>query len=399
MSSDVSEPVATASDSGRSGARASAPIGVERFSELLGAIYDAALDSTAWIGCLEQLRREFDGNYTAIIVRPGSEDDLGLIVSAAGDHRVVPPDNPLIELSPFSDMPADRVMTVGDVMTDADWRTSHYYREWCAPRDVHYVLALDIGTRDGGIYGFRVTRPESATPFSPRDRDLCRQLLPHFKRALNLHLSVSKERKIGALYSHSMGKLMVASIVLDENGDVLESNGLAQAVLELKDGLRLAGNRLEATYAVENRKLQQLLRDALAHKSAAGAGETAALSISRPSGKVAWGLMIQPISPDEWTKGRHHRPSVAIFVRDAESHAHPPVKLAQQLFSLTPAETALAIELANGLSLEEAAEALNIRRNTARAHLRSIFSKTGVRRQTELVRIFLNSVAWLGARE
>jgi len=72
------------------------------------------------------------------------------------------------------------------------------------------------------------------------------------------------------------------------------------------------------------------------------------------------------------------------------------VGLAQQLFQLTPAETALAIQLANGLSLEEAAEALNIRRNTARAHLRSIFSKTGVRRQTELVRIFLNSVALLG---
>jgi DNA-binding CsgD family transcriptional regulator len=74
----------------------------------------------------------------------------------------------------------------------------------------------------------------------------------------------------------------------------------------------------------------------------------------------------------------------------------PTLKLAQQLFQLTPAETSLAIQLANGLSLEEAAEALNIRRNTARAHLRSIFSKTGVRRQTELVRIFLNSVAWLG---
>jgi DNA-binding CsgD family transcriptional regulator len=57
----------------------------------------------------------------------------------------------------------------------------------------------------------------------------------------------------------------------------------------------------------------------------------------------------------------------------------------------------LAIKLANGLSLEEAAEAIGIRRNTARAHLRSIFSKTGVRRQTELVRIFLNSVVLLGA--
>lgn len=48
------------------------------------------------------------------------------------------------------------------------------------------------------------------------------------------------------------------------------------------------------------------------------------------------------------------------------------------------------------MSLEEAAEALGIKPNTARAHLRSIFSKTGVRRQTELVRLFLNSVAWLG---
>ena len=63
---------------------------------------------------------------------------------------------------------------------------------------------------------------------------------------------------------------------------------------------------------------------------------------------------------------------------------------------MTPAETALSLQLTNGLSLEEAAEELNIRRNTARAHLRSIFSKTGVRRQTELVRLFLNSVAALG---
>ncbi|MCM2321131.1 MAG: LuxR C-terminal-related transcriptional regulator, partial [Pseudomonas sp.] len=52
-----------------------------------------------------------------------------------------------------------------------------------------------------------------------------------------------------------------------------------------------------------------------------------------------------------------------------------------------------------GLSLEEAAEVLNIRRNTARAHLRAIFSKTGVRRQTELVRIMLNSVMAVGQAE
>ena len=119
-----------------------------------------------------------------------------------------------------------------------------------------------------------------------------------------------------------------------------------------------------------------------------------AMSVTRPSGRLAWGLIVQTISSDQWTEGKQ-RPSVAIFLRDTEGRVDPPVRLAQQLFHLTPAETALAIQLANGLSLEDASEALNIRRNTARAHLRSIFSKTGVRRQTELVRIFLNSVAWL----
>jgi DNA-binding CsgD family transcriptional regulator len=37
-----------------------------------------------------------------------------------------------------------------------------------------------------------------------------------------------------------------------------------------------------------------------------------------------------------------------------------------------------------------------VRKNTARAHLRSIFSKTGVTRQTTLIRLVLSSVAQLG---
>jgi DNA-binding CsgD family transcriptional regulator len=39
---------------------------------------------------------------------------------------------------------------------------------------------------------------------------------------------------------------------------------------------------------------------------------------------------------------------------------------------------------------------LGISKNTARAHLRAIFSKTGVTRQATLVRILLGSVVPLG---
>ena len=370
---------------------------LEFMSHILGAIYDAALDEAGWVSCLEAIRIELEGNYASLIVRTETTDDIGLIVSAGHDQPNIDPGNPYIAMSPFSGMRPDQLVTIGDVTTEKEWRASTYYQDYCRPQGVFHVLAADISTRNGGVYGFRVTRPETAPDFSKADLDFCRLLIPHIKRALNLHLSINQDRKVSTLYSHAMAQLMVGVVVLDQDGMVIECNPAATAILELKDGLRVAGRQLEASYANDNRKLQGLVREALLHPRAlAKLSLTEAMSVSRPSGRLSWGLIVQSISSDQWTEGKQ-RPSVAVFVRDTEGRVDPPVRLAQQLFQLTPAETALAIQLANGLSLEEAAEMLSIKRNTARAHLRSIFSKTGVRRQTELVRIFLNSVAWLSA--
>lgn len=44
----------------------------------------------------------------------------------------------------------------------------------------------------------------------------------------------------------------------------------------------------------------------------------------------------------------------------------------------------------------EAAQTLGLAENTVRSYLKSIFGKTGVNRQAELVRLILQSVAVLG---
>ena len=104
------------------------------------------------------------------------------------------------------------------------------------------------------------------------------------------------------------------------------------------------------------------------------------------------------VPASEWSDGTSS-PAAIIYIRDPEHKAQAPHEIVRQLFKFTPAETSLAMQLANGLSLEDAAIELGIRRNTARAHLRAIFSKTDVTRQTELVRLLLNSVATMGIRE
>jgi DNA-binding CsgD family transcriptional regulator len=60
-------------------------------------------------------------------------------------------------------------------------------------------------------------------------------------------------------------------------------------------------------------------------------------------------------------------------------------------FGLTPAEAALAIEIAKGDGRKAAAARLGISVGTARTHLTRIFQKVGVRRQAELVRVLVQS--------
>jgi len=57
--------------------------------------------------------------------------------------------------------------------------------------------------------------------------------------------------------------------------------------------------------------------------------------------------------------------------------------------SLTPAETRLAIALFKGQSVEAYAKEAGASINTARWHVKRIYAKTGVKRQTELIQMLL----------
>ena len=59
-------------------------------------------------------------------------------------------------------------------------------------------------------------------------------------------------------------------------------------------------------------------------------------------------------------------------------------------FDLTLAQARLALFLAEGGTIGEYAEATGVKISTVRTHLKSIFAKTGVNRQTELAILLLD---------
>jgi DNA-binding CsgD family transcriptional regulator len=71
---------------------------------------------------------------------------------------------------------------------------------------------------------------------------------------------------------------------------------------------------------------------------------------------------------------------------------HEAIDLLQSRFGLTPAEARLALHLVAGETLRSAEAKLSITYETARTHLKSIFSKTGTCRQAELVVVLVTAL-------
>jgi len=74
-----------------------------------------------------------------------------------------------------------------------------------------------------------------------------------------------------------------------------------------------------------------------------------------------------------------------VILIDPEISTRTPETNLRTAFRLTEAEARLAAKLARGESLENVADQFGIGKETARSQLKSIFGKTGVHRQGELV--------------
>ena len=86
-------------------------------------------------------------------------------------------------------------------------------------------------------------------------------------------------------------------------------------------------------------------------------------------------------------------PAALIVVTDPERSATVSPKKAAALHGLTHSEAQLAAALASGHSIREYAATAEISEHTARWHLKQVFSKTGTKRQTQLVRLLLTELA------
>lgn len=131
------------------------------------------------------------------------------------------------------------------------------------------------------------------------------------------------------------------------------------------------------------------LAEGLGAMLARGTPRSLSAIVPRPDGWALRVVLTRLVmdSVSDWLQG----PTVVVLLTPlAEASADPAaLDLAARRFGLTAAETQVLSALAAGLTPDQIAVLRGTGRETVRAQLRSLFTKTGTHRQTQLIRLVL----------
>ena len=378
---------------------------------LVDLLYEGALDAKPWQKALPALRQSFDAQVVSLVLRPPSDVDGGVILNCVrpapglepdGDSLADPSDwearayrEQFFALDPFVNLPQDKIVALEDILSDKDLVASDYYQHYLQPTGLFRILGVDTLEPGGMLARLRVSRRETEPRFSEAERELLARITPHLRRAIQVYASLNRATSERDVYAGAVDQLSVATLILDEKGRLLNHNALAGAILDEADGLLLKEQHLHIEGRDLNKALQEALSDVIRAQQDGATAVVRALRVRRSGERADLGLVIRPVPPSDRGQGQAI-PSVAIFVSDPDLRESASQQILGELFGLTPAEANLAILLARGLSLSEASATQHISLHTSRSQLNSVFSKTGVSRQAELVRLVLKSVASLG---
>ncbi|ROS04943.1 DNA-binding CsgD family transcriptional regulator [Sinobacterium caligoides] len=379
------------------------------YDRLLDTIYQGALDTTPWQHFLTAICLQLKADGVSLILRPPSQDINGLILnyrhSPSGGNQVNNASKPkdwaitayqqhFFALDPFTDIPCGKVITLTELMPDEELTASEFYKQYLEPAGVFHILGADTRTCDGYSARFRATRGKQESAFADIERQLLQRIMPHLCRAVEIHSKLQRTKSERDLYAGAVSQMSMGTILLNEQGEVLKSNHVAKQLLEQQDGIRVVQKQLVLDDKEDDEAFKKRLNKVINAATHHSIQMVEASRVQRPSGKSDLGIVVRPV-PQSQSTDSHSGPSVAVFISDPQSEATTTRDTIQQLFGFTKAEAALTLQLVHGLTLAEASTALGVSQHTARAQLKSVFSKSGVSRQAELIRLVFKSVATL----
>jgi len=368
-----------------------------RMNELLLALSRGPVTEPPWEEFLRMLGDALGADFVTLVLRAPREGDAGVVINSVALSPKLFSDysDNYFALDPFINLPPGEVFTIDEFLVPEEYYASDYYQQYIKAMAIAHLMGADLGDDLGNSARLRFARVTGRDNFSAEDRSLCKTLLPHIQQTIRLHARIARVESERSLFAGAVDQMAVAAFILDQSARIRHSNRAAQQLLEERRWLSENRGQLRLLNQSDNKAFRSYLDDVMQAHLRGEPSFIKALRLSGAGEGHAYGMLLRPLPLVAAPDGSRN-PSVAIFISDPSQPRQTPSALLVELFGFTPAEARLALELANGRTLVEACEHLQISRNTGKSHLSAVFSKTGVARQTQLLQLIMRSVASMG---
>jgi DNA-binding CsgD family transcriptional regulator len=364
------------------------------FSTLLLDLYEAAASPGGWERVAPLVAQEFgvescqiqyrspDGRFVQRLSRTPNYTDklLNLYATSAWRDDV---------WSSYGASHPNLLTRNENFISDAGVLALDYYNEVMRPLDIFYVMGTGATLgRDGGIGLLGIHRSHKEGTFSADDERRMNLFLPHFQRAMSLTRrlrDVELQRDAGMA---SLDALSLGLVLAGADGKIFFANSIAERHLQAGAAIKAMRGHL----CVCDARNHEILKQSIRNVAALAYGKTVPsppLIMLRGSEEARLSLLVCPAPTARHFSGPDV-PVVAIYIGEPDRKPVSLRDLVTRVYGLTPAEGRLLSALLDGERLQETADRLEISVNTIRTQLRSLFAKTGHRRQSDLIREVTN---------
>jgi DNA-binding CsgD family transcriptional regulator len=363
----------------------------EQLSELIGEIYDTAIDPSLWSDVVGKAGH-FVGGSAAAIYSKSPTSRRGSIHYEFGTHpyyrqlyfdKYVKLD-PTTTVQYFAEV--EQLVTVSDLIPYQEFLETRFYKEWARPQGLVDSISavLDKSATSVALFGVFRCEPDGLVDDEARRR--MRLVVPHIRRAVLVGGLIDLRKANAASLTETLDGLSAGVCVVDTAGRIVHANAACQVIFDAGDFLSAIGGRIVASDAKIDQTLQELF-------AAEGGGDAAigtqgiALPLRARDGSRYVAHVLPLTSGARRLAGIAYSGTAALFICKVATETRSPQEIIARAYNLTPTELRVLMGIVEVGGVPEVAVALGVAESTIKTHLGNLFVKTGARRQADLVKI------------
>ncbi len=291
----------------------------------------------------------------------------------------------------FLQLPDSHVVPLADLYTAEELKTSLAYNEGLRRHNAQKGLITRLDGPAGCTIAWTIGDLVGSGGWAAPQLALLKGLLPHIRQFVRVRQALVSAGALGMSVPDLLDNTRVGVIQLDRRGRIVEANDRARHILRHRDGLSDQSGKLCVYPPATQTQFAQLLAGAL--PSSGTVAVSGSMTLPRAPELLPFVVHVKPVSI-AWMDFGIQRVAALVLIVEPEKQPWIDPGLVAETLGLSPAESQIAVRVAEGRTVREIATATGRTEATIRYHLHQISQKLGGVRQADLGRLVLSLAEW-----